>query len=107
MKYTIEPAYLVRNELVRLILQAGNDPINKWFFTDGAFSPDSQIEHTPNTWQHENFVVIANNQILAYFLKHFGVSPWILFQALELYFLIKINQLVLFGLFLIILNICL
>lgn len=67
MKYTIEPAYLVYNELVLRILEAGKDPVNKWFFTDGSFSPDTQLECTPNTWQHENFVVVANNQILAYF----------------------------------------
>jgi len=66
MKYT-EPAYLVYNELVRLILKAGNDPINKWFFTDGAFPPETQLQISPNTWQHENFVVVANRQILAYF----------------------------------------
>ena len=67
MKYSLEPAYLFYNDLVRLIIKAGNDPINKWFFTDGAFSPENQLERIANTWQHENFVVLANNQILAYF----------------------------------------
>lgn len=67
MVYTIEPAYLVQNELIRLIMRAGKDPINKWFFADGCFSADSDIERSPNTWRHENFVVIANNEILAYF----------------------------------------
>lgn len=67
MAYSIEPAYLVQNELTRLIIKAGTDPVNKWFFTDGAFTPDSQLERTPNTWMHENFVVIENKQILAYF----------------------------------------
>lgn len=67
MSYSIEPAYLVQNELTRLIIKAGTDPVNKWFFTDGAFTPDSQLERTPNTWMHENFVVIENKQVLAYF----------------------------------------
>lgn len=67
MSYSIEPAYLVQNELTRLIIKAGTDPVNKWFFTDGAFTPDSQLESTPNTWMHENFVVIENKQVLAYF----------------------------------------
>ena len=40
---------------------------NKWFFTDGAFTPETQLQISPNTWQHENFVVVANRQILAYF----------------------------------------
>lgn len=88
MKYTIEPAYLVRNELIRLILKAGNDPINKWFFTDGAFSPDSQLEHTPNTWQHENFVVIANNQILAYF-EAFWSKPLDIISSFRIIFFEK------------------
>lgn len=67
MAYSIEPAYLVQNELTRLIIKAGTDPVNKWFFTDGAFTPDSQLERTPNTWMHENFVVIESKQVLAYF----------------------------------------
>lgn len=67
MAYSIEPAYLVQNELTRLIIKAGTDPVNKWFFTDGAFSPDSQLERSPNTWMHENFAVIENKQVLAYF----------------------------------------
>ena len=67
MAYSIEPAYLVQNELTRLIIKAGTDQVNKWFFTDGAFTPDSQLERTPNTWMHENFVVIENKQVLAYF----------------------------------------
>lgn len=67
MSYSIEPAYLVQSELTRLIMKAGTEPVNKWFFTDGAFSPDSQLERSPNTWLHENFVVIENKEILAYF----------------------------------------
>lgn len=67
MSYSIEPAYLVQNELTRLIMKAGTDPVNKWFFTDGAFTPDSQLERIPNTWMHENFVVIENKEVIAYF----------------------------------------
>ena len=43
-------------------MKAGTDPVNKWFFTDGAFTPDSQLERIPNTWMHENFVVIENKE---------------------------------------------
>ena len=88
MKYSIEPAYLVYNELVRLILKAGNDPVNKWFFTDGAFSPESQLERMPNTWQHENFVVISNNQILAYF-ESFWSKPLDIITSFRIIFFEK------------------
>lgn len=67
MNYSIEPAYLRYNELVGLLVKAGADPVNKWFFTDGSFSPESQLERLPNTWRHENFVAIENNRIIAYF----------------------------------------
>lgn len=67
MSYSIEPAYTVKNELARIIIKAGTEPINKWFFTDGAFSPEFQLENMVNTWSHENFVVISNKEILGYF----------------------------------------
>ena len=38
MSYSLEPAYLVQNDLTRLIIDAGKNPINKWFFADGCFS---------------------------------------------------------------------
>lgn len=58
MSYSIEPAYTVYNELCRLILKAGTDPINKWFFYDGSFIPEYQLERIPNTSNKENYVVI-------------------------------------------------
>ena len=88
MKYTLVPASFVRNELVQLIIQAGNDPVNKWFFTDGSFSPDSQLECVPNTWQHENFVVMANNQILAYFEAYWS-KPLDIITSLRIIFFEK------------------
>ena len=66
MAYSLEPAYLVQNEITRLIMKAGMDPVNKWFFADGCFSADSDLEHSPNTWRHENFVVVADREIVAY-----------------------------------------
>lgn len=65
--YILEPAYLVKNDLASLIMKAGTDPINKWFFGDGCFSAESDLEYCPNTWQHENFVVIHDREIIAYF----------------------------------------
>lgn len=40
MSYSIEPAYLVQNELTHLIMRASMDPVNKWFFGDGCVSAD-------------------------------------------------------------------
>ena len=67
MAYSIEPAYTVQNELTRQILKAGTLKDNKWFFTDGAFTAETQLERNANTWLHENFVVIKNRRIIAYF----------------------------------------
>lgn len=72
MVYSIEPSFTVHNELARLILKAGTKHENKWFFTDGAFCCDVQLERIPNTWLHENFVVICNKQIIAYFEASWG-----------------------------------
>ena len=66
MSYSIEPAYLAQNELIRLIMKASMNPINKWFFGDGCFSADSDIERSPNTWRHENFIIVSENEIVAY-----------------------------------------
>lgn len=71
MSYSLEPAYTVRNELIRLIMKAGTNPVNKWFFTDGAFISDVQLEYNANTWTSENFVVICDKSIVAYF-----EAPW-------------------------------
>ena len=43
------------------------NPINKWFFADGCFSAETELEQSPNTWRHENFVVITERNIIAYF----------------------------------------
>lgn len=67
MSYSLEPAYMVQNELSRLLVKAGMDPINKWFFADGCFSSDSDLERSPNTWRHDNFVVITNREVIGYF----------------------------------------
>lgn len=66
MSYSLEPAFLAQNELSRLIMKAGMEPENNWFFADGCFSAESDLEHTPNTWQHENFIVVENREIIAY-----------------------------------------
>ena len=65
--YSIEPAYIVRDQLIRVLMKASTDPENKWFFTDGAFVAENQIERLPNTWNSENFVVVAGAEIIAYF----------------------------------------
>ena len=67
MSYILEPAYLVQAELAMQIMKASTEPVNKWFFADGCFSVDSELEQSLNTWQHENFVVIAGSEIIAYF----------------------------------------
>ena len=72
MSYSIEPAYVVHHELMRLIIKAGSDPVNKWFFTDSAFCPETQLSCIPNTWKNEDFVVISNNEILGYFEAHWS-----------------------------------
>ncbi len=67
MSYSLEPAYAVRNKLVRALLKAGTNPENQWFFTDGAFIPDQMIEYQPNTYQKDDFAVISDNKIIAFF----------------------------------------
>src|SRR5574344_2294334 len=67
MSYSLEPAYIVQNELARQIMKAGTDPVNNWFCSDGAFTADVQLERFPNTWMNENFVVICDKEIIAYF----------------------------------------
>ena len=69
MNYSIEPAFSVKSELTRLIIKAGTEIENKWFFTDGAFTLDTRFE--ANTWLNENFVVIYEKKIIAYF-----EAPW-------------------------------
>jgi hypothetical protein len=71
MSYSIEPAFTVKNELSRLIIKAGTEPENKWFFTDGLFSSETQLDLCGNTANCENFVVICDSHIVAYF-----EAPW-------------------------------
>lgn len=67
MTYSLEPAYSVRNQLIRELLKASINPVNQWFFTDGAFSAEQMVEIQPNTWLKEDFVVVSNNRIIAFF----------------------------------------
>jgi hypothetical protein len=67
MSYSLEPASAVRIELQRKIIAAGADKENQYFFFDGAFSSDITLENALNTWIHENFVVISDRDIIAYF----------------------------------------
>ncbi len=71
MTYSLEPAAYVKQELTRLIVKAGTERENKWFFTDGAFTADLQLESSVDTRSHENFVVICDRKIVAYF-----EAPW-------------------------------
>lgn len=72
MAYSLEHAYYVQHELSRLIIKSGTNPANKCFFTDGAFVANSQLERTANTWNHDDFVVICEKEILAYFEATLG-----------------------------------
>ena len=67
MSYRLEPAFAVAQGLSRKLVLAGMDPENQWFFTDGAFSENGIVEYHPNTWNNENFVVICEEKIIAYF----------------------------------------
>ena len=51
----------------RKLVLAGKDLENQWFFTDGAFTELGIIDHQPNTWLNENFVVLDDEGIIAYF----------------------------------------
>lgn len=65
-KYKLEPASSVYPGLIRKLTIAGMDPKNQWFFSDGAFSPDSFILSKVNTNLSEDFVVIDDSGIIAY-----------------------------------------
>ena len=67
MSYKLEPAFTVAPGLSRKLIQAGRELENQWFFSDGAFTENGIIEHQPNTWINENFVVIDDSGIIAYF----------------------------------------
>lgn len=65
--YKLEPAFAVAPGLTRKLILAGRKTENQWFFTDGAFTENGVIEHQPNTWLYENFVVLDDDEIIAYF----------------------------------------
>lgn len=67
MSYSIEPAFLVMQELARLLIKASTNKENQWFFVDGAFNSVESLEQIANTWLNENFVVISEKEIIAYF----------------------------------------
>lgn len=67
MSYKLEPAFTVAPGLSRKLVLAGKDLENQWFFSDGAFTENGIIEHQPNTWTNENFVVLDDEGIIAYF----------------------------------------
>jgi RimJ/RimL family protein N-acetyltransferase len=67
MSYSLEPAFIVERELSRLLIKASIDSANQWFFVDGAFTANVILEQSPNTWLHENFVVLCGKEIVAYF----------------------------------------
>lgn len=67
MSYKLEPAFAVSPGLTRKLVLAGMNPENQWFFSDGSFVENNLVEHSPNTWLNENFVVIDDEGIIAYF----------------------------------------
>lgn len=67
MFYSLEPSFVVSTELTRQLIKAGTDPVNQWFFTDGAFEASDILKSSADTWLNENYVVISENKILAYF----------------------------------------
>lgn len=67
MTYRLEPAYSVYPGLLRKISLAGMNPKYKWFFSDGAFTPETIISSSVNSWSNEDFVVLDENGIIAFF----------------------------------------
>lgn len=65
--YHIEPAQSVYPGLIRKITLAGMNPKNQWFFSDGAFTPETIVSSTVNTWTSEDFVVLDDDGIIAFF----------------------------------------
>ncbi len=58
MSYSIEPACLVRDELIRKIILASTSIENQWFFSNGAFNANLYISQSIDTWNHEEFAVV-------------------------------------------------
>ena len=67
VSYSLEPAFLFAVKLTRLIAKAGTDSVNEWFFSNGAFESNLLEINSFNSWERENFVVIQNGIIIAYF----------------------------------------
>ena len=67
MSFSIEPAYSVAPELMRQLTKASTLSENQWFFLEGSFSTLATIVQSSDTWTYENFVVIENKHIIAYF----------------------------------------
>ena len=63
MAYSIEPAYTVKNELLRLLIKASTNKKNQWLFVNGFLSSE-MVESFPNTWSSEKFVVICEKEII-------------------------------------------
>ncbi|OJF76799.1 MAG: hypothetical protein BKP49_04320 [Treponema sp. CETP13] len=66
MSYSIEPAFTVTKELSRQLIKVSTQAKNQWFFPEGGFSSNS-LDHIGDMWVHENFVVISDTEIIAYF----------------------------------------
>jgi hypothetical protein len=69
MAFSLEAAAPFAQQLNLLLMKATFDPMNEWFFFDGAHSGGNFLEQgMSNTWLHENFVVVNEKQeIPAYF----------------------------------------
>ena len=67
MSYSIEPAFTVSRELSRQLVKASTKSENQWFFPEGGFSSRNTLDQTCDMWLHENFVVINDSEIIAYF----------------------------------------
>lgn len=68
MAYKLEPAFVVAPGLTRKLVIAGMNLENQWFFTNGCFNSESfLVEQQPNTWLTENFVILDEECIVAYF----------------------------------------
>lgn len=67
MSYKLEPAQSVYPGLIRKLTIAGMDSRYQWFFSDGAFTPDEIVLPNINSWRSEDFVVLDDNGIIAFF----------------------------------------
>ena len=66
-KNYLEPAQSVYPGLVRKLTTAGMNPKYQWFFSDGAFTASDIISAATNTWASEDFVVMDDKGIIAFF----------------------------------------